>query len=81
VAIGAAGLPSLIDLRGAADRSGRLLRSSEVAFADAVAAAAGLVMGEAGEGRPAVLVRGLSWTAPDRDAQALIRPLAQDLFR
>jgi len=81
VAIGAAGLPSLVDLRGQPDRFGRTLRASEVAFADAVAAAAGLVMGEAAEGRPAVLVRGLDWSAPERDASALIRPVEQDLFR
>jgi coenzyme F420-0:L-glutamate ligase/coenzyme F420-1:gamma-L-glutamate ligase len=81
VAIGAAGLPSWIDLRGQADRFGRILRASEIAFADAIAGAAGLVMGEAAEGRPAVLVRGLSWDAPERDAKALVRPLEQDLFR
>ena len=81
VAIGAAGLPSLIDLRGRPDRFGRVLRASEVALADAIAAAAGLAMGEAAEGRPAVLVRGLDWTAPERDASALIRPAEQDLFR
>lgn len=81
VAIGAAGLPSLVDLRGRPDRSGRLLKASEVALADAVAAAAGLAMGEAAEGRPAVLVRGLDWSAPERDAAALIRPAEQDLFR
>jgi coenzyme F420-0:L-glutamate ligase/coenzyme F420-1:gamma-L-glutamate ligase len=81
VAIGVAGMPSLIDLRGSPDRFGRMLRASEVAFADAVAAAAGLAMGEAAEGRPAVLIRGLSWTAADRDATALIRPVGQDLFR
>lgn len=81
VAIGAAGLPSLVDLRGRPDRSGRLLMATEVAFADAVAAAAGLAMGEAAEGRPAVLVRGLDWTAAERDATALIRPVDQDLFR
>jgi coenzyme F420-0:L-glutamate ligase/coenzyme F420-1:gamma-L-glutamate ligase len=81
VAIGTCGLPSWIDLRGQADRSGRILRASEIAFADAIAAAAGLVMGEAAEGRPAVLVRGLAWSAPERDAKALLRPLEQDLFR
>jgi coenzyme F420-0:L-glutamate ligase / coenzyme F420-1:gamma-L-glutamate ligase len=81
IAIGAAGLPSLVDLRGRPDRSGRLLKATEIAFADAVAAAAGLVMGEAAEGRPAVLVRGLDWSAPERDATALIRPVEQDLFR
>ena len=81
MAIGAAGLPSLIDLRGKPDRDGRILRASVVAFADAIAAAAGLVMGEAAEGIPAAIVRGLTWTAPDTDATALVRPLDQDLFQ
>ncbi len=81
MAIGAAGLPSLIDLRGQPDRDGRILRASVVAFADAIAAAAGLVMGEAAEGIPAAIVRGLTWTAPDTDATALVRPLDQDLFQ
>jgi coenzyme F420-0:L-glutamate ligase/coenzyme F420-1:gamma-L-glutamate ligase len=81
MAIGAAGLPSLIDLRGQADRYGRTLRASEVAFADAVCAAAGLAMGEGAEGIPAVVVSGLTWSAPDQDAKALVRPLTQDLFR
>jgi coenzyme F420-0:L-glutamate ligase/coenzyme F420-1:gamma-L-glutamate ligase len=81
VAIGAAGLPSVVDLRGRPDRFGRILKASEVALADAAAAAAGLAMGEAAEGRPAVLVRGLHWSAPERNAAALIRPLEQDLFQ
>ena len=81
VALGAAGLPALIDRRGEFDRYGRALEVTEVAFADAIAAGAGLVMGEAAEGIPAVLVRGLKWQAPDRDALALVRPREQDLFR
>jgi len=80
VALGAAGVPALVDRRGEVDRYGRKLEMTEVAAADAVAAGAGLVMGEAAEGRPAVLVRGLSWTAPFCNAQALIRPPAMDLF-
>jgi coenzyme F420-0:L-glutamate ligase/coenzyme F420-1:gamma-L-glutamate ligase len=81
VALGAVGLPSLIDRRGETDRNGRKLEVTEVAFADLIASAAGLVMGEGAEGRPAVLVRGLAWTAPDNPASALIRPLQEDLFR
>ena len=50
-------------------------------FADAVAAAAVVVMGEAAEGRPAALVRGLTWSAAARPAADLVRPKAQDLFR
>ena len=81
IALGAAGVPTLWDRRGEYDRDGRPLESTEVAWADAVAAAAGVVMGEAAEGTPVVLVRGLSWTAADQTAQVLIRPLSQDLFR
>jgi coenzyme F420-0:L-glutamate ligase/coenzyme F420-1:gamma-L-glutamate ligase len=81
LAIGAAGVPSLWDRRGEADLSGRRLEATEVGFADAVAAAAVLVMGEAAEGRPAALVRGLDWTATPRPASALLRPKSEDLFR
>ena len=81
LAIGAAGVPSLWDRRGDADLSGRPLEATEVGFADAVAAAAVLVMGEAAEGRPAALVRGLEWKADARPASALVRPKREDLFR
>ena len=80
VAIGVAGLPALLDRRGEADREGRLLEMTEVAFADAIAAAAALAMGEAAEGTPLVLVRGLTWQASTQTAAQLLRPLAQDLF-
>ena len=81
LAIGAAGVPSLWDRRGEKDLSGRPLEVTEVGFADAVAAAAVLAMGEAAEGRPAALVRGLDWSAPARPASALVRPRPEDLFR
>jgi len=81
LAIGAAGVPSLMDRRGENDLAGRPLEVTEVGFADAVAAAAALAMGEAAEARPAALVRGLGWTAEPRPAAALLRPKAQDLFR
>jgi coenzyme F420-0:L-glutamate ligase/coenzyme F420-1:gamma-L-glutamate ligase len=81
IAIGAAGVPSLWDRRGEKDLSGRPLEVTEVAFADAVASMAVLAMGEAAEGRPAALVRGLDWSAPVRSAEALVRPKAEDLFR
>jgi coenzyme F420-0:L-glutamate ligase/coenzyme F420-1:gamma-L-glutamate ligase len=81
LAIGAAGVPSLWDRRGERDLAGRALEATEVGFADAVAAAAVLAMGEAAEARPAALVRGLVWAAPTRSASALVRPKAQDLFR
>jgi len=81
VAIGCDGVPALWDRRGEQDRQGRALEVTQVAFADAIAAAAGLVMGEARESVPCAIVRGLHWTAPDRPARDLIRPLEEDLFR
>jgi coenzyme F420-0:L-glutamate ligase/coenzyme F420-1:gamma-L-glutamate ligase len=80
-AIGAAGIPSLIDQRGETDMNGRVLMVTETAFADSVAAAAVLVMGEAAEGTPAALVRTPVRAAPERPAQALVRPKNEDMFR
>jgi coenzyme F420-0:L-glutamate ligase/coenzyme F420-1:gamma-L-glutamate ligase len=81
VALGAAGLPALIDKRGQPDLFGRALLVTEIAFADEIAAAASLVMGQAGEGLPMVLIRGLAWSAPEAPAAALVRPSEHDLFR
>lgn len=81
VAIGAAGLPSLMDLRGKPDMFGRTLVASLSAFADEVASAASLVMGQADEARPIVVVQGLSWGAASTPASALLRPAEEDLFR
>ena len=81
VAIGVAGLPALIDLRGQPDLFGRTLEVSIIGFADEIAAAASLLQGQAAEARPVVLVRGLDWTAPDAPASALLRPDTEDLFR
>jgi coenzyme F420-0:L-glutamate ligase/coenzyme F420-1:gamma-L-glutamate ligase len=81
VALGAAGLPALIDMRGRPDLFGRALQVTETGFADEIAAAAGLLMGQADEAMPMVLVRGLSWSAPEVPAAAMIRPAEHDLFR
>jgi coenzyme F420-0:L-glutamate ligase / coenzyme F420-1:gamma-L-glutamate ligase len=54
---------------------------SLIAFADMIASAAGLAMGEGAEGIPAVLVRGAIWRAGSQPASALIRPLSEDLFQ
>ncbi|MGE0775060.1 MAG: coenzyme F420-0:L-glutamate ligase [Sphingomonadaceae bacterium] len=81
VAIGASGLPSLIDRRGDLDRDGRRLEVTQIALGDMIATAAGLATGEGAEGVPAALVRGLSWSAANRPASALVRPVEEDLFR
>jgi coenzyme F420-0:L-glutamate ligase/coenzyme F420-1:gamma-L-glutamate ligase len=79
-AIGVAGMPGMIDLRGRPDLHGRKLETSELGFADEIAAAASLVMGQADEGRPIVLVRGIGYDRRDGDAAELIRPRHMDLF-
>ena len=81
VAIGAAGLPSLIDLRGKTDLFGRILEVSIIGFADEIAAAASLLQGQAAEAQPVVLVRGLEWSAPEAPAAVLVRSEEEDLFR
>jgi coenzyme F420-0:L-glutamate ligase/coenzyme F420-1:gamma-L-glutamate ligase len=81
VALGAAGLPALLDLRGRPDLFGRRLRSTQVGIADEIAAAASLLMGQADEGTPVVLIRGLQLPAADGSAGDLIRDRALDLFR
>jgi coenzyme F420-0:L-glutamate ligase/coenzyme F420-1:gamma-L-glutamate ligase len=81
VAIGAAGLPALLDLRGRPDLEGRPLQVTQVGLADEIASAAELLMGEADEGRPAVLVRGVCAHGPALPAAALIREREADLFR
>jgi coenzyme F420-0:L-glutamate ligase/coenzyme F420-1:gamma-L-glutamate ligase len=81
LAIGAAGLPTLLDLRGKPDLTGRPLQVTMVALADELAAAASLLMGQADEGRPIVHIRGLALPAGDGTARDLVRPLDLDLFR
>jgi len=80
-ALGAAGLTTLLDLRGATDLFGRTLRVSQVGLADELAAAAALVQGEAAEGTPVALIRGMAPEAADQQAADLIRSEDEDLFR
>jgi coenzyme F420-0:L-glutamate ligase / coenzyme F420-1:gamma-L-glutamate ligase len=79
VALGVAGLPALMDLRGSRDDAGKELHATVLAVADEVAAAAGLVMGKTRR-TPVVVVRGLELEGSGR-GHDLIRPAAEDLFR
>lgn len=81
VAIGASGFGVLQDARGSVDRRGRRLASTEIAIADAIAAAAVLIMGEANEGIPAALVRGWAKDGEFGGASILQRPPSMDKFR
>jgi coenzyme F420-0:L-glutamate ligase/coenzyme F420-1:gamma-L-glutamate ligase len=73
VAISVAGLPALIDLPEQPDLFGRRLEVSVIGFADEVVAAASLLMGQADKALPAVLIRGLRWSAPESTAASIIR--------
>ena len=81
VAIGVAGLPALLDLRGRADLFGRELRVSMQGYADMIASAAQLTGGEGAEGRPVILLRGLQYPPQDGSASDLLRPPDRDLYR
>jgi coenzyme F420-0:L-glutamate ligase/coenzyme F420-1:gamma-L-glutamate ligase len=79
VAIGAAGIPVLLDLHGRRDRTGYELKATTIAVADEIAGAAELVMGKT-EGVPAAIVRGLDLRGDGR-ARDLVMPAERDLFR
>jgi coenzyme F420-0:L-glutamate ligase/coenzyme F420-1:gamma-L-glutamate ligase len=81
VAVGVAGLAPLVDLRGTADRSGALLRSTQVAVADEIASAADLVRAGKADGLPVVVVRGVTRAQGDGTAVELVMPPGRDLFR
>ena len=79
VAIGAAGLAPLIDLRGTRDATGYEFRSTVIAVADELAGAAELVMGKV-RGIPAAVIRGFE-PKGDGTASDLVLPAERDLFR
>ncbi len=79
-ALGVAGMQPLLDLRGSTDLDGRELHHTVVAQADALAAAAGLVMRK-GEGIPAALIRGYSFSPAEGSGRDLLRAREVDLFR
>jgi coenzyme F420-0:L-glutamate ligase/coenzyme F420-1:gamma-L-glutamate ligase len=79
VAIGAAGLTTLLDLRGERDATGYELEATTIAIADEIAGAAELVKGKT-RGVPAAIVRGLA-VGGEGTAQDLVMPAERDLFR
>ena len=81
LAIGASGVPTLLDRRGTLDLFGSPLETTQIGLADEMAAAASLLMGQAAEGQPVVHLRGLPQALRGGNAQDLIRPIEEDLFR
>ena len=83
-ALGVSGLPALLNLRGHPDLFGEPLQTSEEAIADELSAAASLLQGQAGEGRPVILIRGYDFSGiatQNTGTFGLIRPKEKDLFR
>jgi coenzyme F420-0:L-glutamate ligase/coenzyme F420-1:gamma-L-glutamate ligase len=80
-AIGLAGLPGLLDLRGCPDLFGRTLRVTQVGLADEIAAAASLLLGQADEATPVVHIRGVPHATGTGTMREIIRPEEEDLFR
>ena len=81
VAIGLAGLPGLVDMRGKSDLFGYNLHITTIGAADELAAAASLVMGQANEATPIIHVRGFPYELRNGSLHELLRPKEMDLFR
>lgn len=79
--IGISGLPGLVDLRGRSDLFGYKLRATMVGAADELAAGASLLMGQASESLPCILVRGFPYPLRESSLSELIRSKELDLFR
>jgi coenzyme F420-0:L-glutamate ligase/coenzyme F420-1:gamma-L-glutamate ligase len=80
IALGVAGIPAVVDLRGGHDDQGKELTATVIAIADELAAAAELVMGKTGR-IPVAVVRGYTPPGPPGTGRDLIRPPDLDLFR
>ena len=80
-AIGCAGIEPVRDMVGHPDLFGRKLERTQIAVADELAAAGSLLMGQADEGRPVVLARGVRFATSGEDGKRLIRAKHEDMFR
>jgi len=81
VAIGLAGLPGVLNLRGWPDLYGYRLQTTDLGLADELAAAASALMGQAAEATPVIHIRGLRYPLREGSVGELLRPESQDLFR
>ncbi len=79
VAIGAAGIEAVLDMRGEPDAAGRQMQATVIAVADELASAADLAGGKVAQ-RPVVVVRGYDWRASEAGATALVMEPERDLF-
>jgi coenzyme F420-0:L-glutamate ligase / coenzyme F420-1:gamma-L-glutamate ligase len=85
VAIGVSGIDPLWDRSGEFDLYGRELKTTSIAVADELSAAASIIMGQADEGIPIVIIKGISYFKKlkndESSIKSLIRPKKYDVFR
>lgn len=84
-AIGISGMEALWDRRGENDLYGRELETTSIAVADELASAASIVMGQANEGIPVVIIKGVEYFKKlkneSSNVKSLLRPKKFDVFR
>jgi coenzyme F420-0:L-glutamate ligase/coenzyme F420-1:gamma-L-glutamate ligase len=73
-------MPGVEDWRGRPDLFGYALQHTDIGLADMVASAATLLLGQAAEGVPAVLVRGVTYSRRDGTSTEIYRPLQMNLY-
>ena len=81
IAIGSSGVEVLLNLRGQKDLYGNALEITEVGRVDEIASAASLLMGQANEGLPVIIVRGIPETSKVNNVKSILRDKSEDLFR
>lgn len=81
ISIGASGVPVVIDRRGSRDRYGYELKATDIGALDELAATASILMGQADEGRPVVVIRGFPYPLQDSNFSEILRNESDDLFR
>jgi len=81
ITVGCSGLIPVVDLRGEEDLFGYKLQSTEIAVADELAAAAGLLMGQTDARIPAVIIRGYRYKKGEILARKIVREPESDIFR
>jgi len=81
LSIGSSGVPALVDRRGSKDRYGYQLKATEIGTLDELAAAASILMGQADEGRPVVVIRGFPYPLQESNFSDILRNESDDLFR
>jgi coenzyme F420-0:L-glutamate ligase / coenzyme F420-1:gamma-L-glutamate ligase len=81
VTIGLSGVPGVVDMRGQKDLFGYELKVTQIAAVDELAASASLLMGQAAESRPVILVHGFPYPLRESRFCELVRPVNEDLFR